>query len=37
MPLAAVTQREQLRALVTGHSLLRAQELREAGIAGSTI
>lgn len=37
MSLAAATQREQLRALASGHSLLRAQELREAGIAGSTI
>jgi predicted transcriptional regulator of viral defense system len=31
------TQREQLRALTSGHPLLRAQELREAGIGGSTI
>lgn len=37
MPLAAVTQGEQLRTLVSGLSLVRAHELRQAGFAGSTI
>lgn len=37
MPGQATTQREQLRSLTAGRALLRAQELREAGIAGSTI
>lgn len=31
------SQREQLRAIVSGKSIVRAQELRNAGIAGSTI
>lgn len=31
------SQREQLRAIVAGKSIVRAQELRNAGIAGSTI
>ena len=31
------TQREQLRSLVTGRTILRARDLREAGIAGATI
>src|SRR3546814_10768486 len=30
-------QREQLKALVSGKPIIRAQELRNAGIAGSTI
>lgn len=33
----SVSQREQLRALIGGHSILRAQELRKRGIAGVTI
>ncbi len=33
----AISQREQLRALITGHSILRAQDLRKQGIAGATI
>jgi predicted transcriptional regulator of viral defense system len=32
-----VTQREKLRAFVEGHTILRAQDLREQGIAGTTI
>lgn len=31
------TQREQLRTLVTGRTILRARDLRDAGIAGATI
>lgn len=37
MPGQATTQREQLRSLTAGRALLRAQELPQAGIAGSTI
>ena len=37
MPGQSTTQREQLRSLAAGHALVRAQELRQAGIAGSTI
>ena len=37
MPGASVSQREKLRKLITGHSILRAQELRKHGIAGVTI
>jgi predicted transcriptional regulator of viral defense system len=37
MPAATLSQREQLKALVSGKSIVRAQELRNAGIAGSTI
>lgn len=33
----ATSQREQLRALITGHSVLRAQDLHKKGIAGATI
>ena len=33
----SVSQRKQLRALISGHSILRAQELRKRGIAGVTI
>ena len=31
------SQREQLRTLMTGHSILRAQDFRQHGIAGATI
>jgi predicted transcriptional regulator of viral defense system len=37
MSAATLSQREQLRALVSGKSIVRAQELRNEGIAGSTI
>src|SRR3546814_4966306 len=37
MPAATLSQREQLKALVSGKPIIRAQELRNAGIAGSTI
>ncbi|WP_067736068.1 type IV toxin-antitoxin system AbiEi family antitoxin domain-containing protein [Novosphingobium naphthalenivorans] len=37
MAVEAISQREQLRSLVAGHSILRAQELRNHGIAGTTI
>lgn len=37
MPGASVSQREKLRTLIAGHSILRAQELRKHGIAGATI
>jgi predicted transcriptional regulator of viral defense system len=33
----AISQRDQLRTLIAGRSMLRAQDLRNAGIAGSTI
>lgn len=32
-----VSQREKLRALISSHAILRAQDLREHGIAGTTI
>src|SRR3546814_19482555 len=37
MPAAPLSQREQLKALVSGKPIIRSQELRNAGIAGSTI
>lgn len=37
MPEKAISQREQLRAIVAQQSIIRAQDLRNAGIAGSTI
>lgn len=37
MPAPIQSQREQLKAIVSGGSIIRAQELRNAGIAGSTI
>ncbi len=37
MPEKAVSQREQLRSIVAQRSIIRAQDLRNAGIAGSTI
>ncbi len=37
MPERAISQREQLRAIVAQRSIIRAQDLRNAGIAGSTI
>ncbi|PKB14923.1 hypothetical protein B0I00_2525 [Novosphingobium kunmingense] len=37
MPGESANQREKLRALIGGHSILRAQELRKGGIAGVTI
>lgn len=37
MPEKAISQREQLRSIVTQRSIIRAQDLRNAGIAGSTI
>lgn len=33
----AISQRERLCALIAGHSILRAQDLRKQGIAGATI
>jgi len=33
----AISQREKLRALVADHNIMRAQDLREQGIAGTTI
>jgi predicted transcriptional regulator of viral defense system len=33
----AISQRDQLRTLIAGRSMLRAQDLRNAGVAGSTI
>lgn len=37
MPAVTLSQREQLKTLVSGKSIVRAKELRNAGIAGSTI
>src|SRR3546814_11789318 len=37
MPAATLSQREQLKSPVSGKPTIRAQELRNAGIAGSTI
>lgn len=37
MPAMTQSQREQLRTIVSGQPIVRAQELRNAGIAGSTI
>ena len=37
MPAMTQSQREQLRTIVSGQPIIRAQELRNAGIAGSTI
>jgi predicted transcriptional regulator of viral defense system len=37
MPAATLSQREKLKTLVSGKPIVRAQELRNAGIAGSTI
>src|SRR3546814_17474689 len=37
MPAATRSHREQLKARVSGKPIIRAQELRNAGIAGSTI
>lgn len=37
MPEKAISQREQLRSIVAQRSIIRAQDLRNAGIAGSTI
>lgn len=37
MPQKAIGQREKLRKLVADHTILRAQDLREQGIAGTTI
>lgn len=37
MPEKAASQREQLRSIVAQRSIIRAQDLRNAGIAGSTI
>ena len=37
MPAKVGSQRERLRALIAGGSIMRAQEFREAGVAGSTI
>lgn len=37
MPEKAASQREQLRSIVARRSIIRAQDLRNAGIAGSTI
>lgn len=34
---SAISQRDQLRVLIAGRPMLRAQDLRNAGIAGSTI
>src|SRR3546814_18084139 len=37
MPAMPHTQRDHLRAMVAQHGIVRAQELRKAGIAGTTI
>ena len=37
MPEKAISQREKLRALISGRAILRAQDMRKHGIAGATI